>query len=530
MQREIVFRDCDEHISPPTFVGINSLSTFEDGGSITRPEGKLFQLHQLFAYAHELGCQCVAIETQHIDRDFMEDFASFYSRCLKPYSNRCKRVHFFASNAKQTEAAIDHLKNSALGMKRDDYKARCRDFSRQHYLGFSVIKPLDGTPIGRTVLSAPKHIDGEFLNYLCSRDYQVHLSGVELTVTGLAFQQQDIGVSACATTATWSSLQMLQAHEMIAAPTPAQITTFATQRSMATGRAMPSDGLTVDQICQAIQAVGIAPYYAKVRKKPHVAKASLFTSIRSGIAPILIVSDMHDNQHGVTVVGMRIKKKHEFHAIRVDHHLSAVDEAAIGTIDDLSADLVGLYVHDDRVGPYSYAEWNQVADQGYGMIRLVDGPWIVTGILTPMYPKVRLPLSGLRKMAIVAADKAGSIFDLFSNINTSGGDADSNRPSVRIDHWIEREFRYLERCFIGEIPVSAEAKRRLSLIPLPRYIGVIRLSSEEFDTLDLLVDTTCTVKNPNFLCVIPHGSECQLTAYVASLLSTDFGIDLDCVL
>ena len=39
-----------------------------------------------------------------------------------------------------------------------------------------------------------------------SRKYFVHIAGVELHVEGLAWQQQDTGVAACATISLWSML------------------------------------------------------------------------------------------------------------------------------------------------------------------------------------------------------------------------------------------------------------------------------------------------------------------------------------
>ena len=77
------------------------------------------------------------------------------------------------------------------------------------YLGFMVIKPLPGSPIGRTVLrtferDAPR---GGRREFTAIRRYTVSLAGLSLSVRGLAFQQQDQGVSACATTALWSALQ-----------------------------------------------------------------------------------------------------------------------------------------------------------------------------------------------------------------------------------------------------------------------------------------------------------------------------------
>src|SRR5207249_3635298 len=99
------------------------------------------------------------------------------------------------------------------------------------YLGFSVIKPLSGSPVGRTVLACygKEKGDGTIRLFPGTRDYRVHVLGIELLIRGLAFQQQDLGVSACATTALWCSLQKLRDREELGGAVPAQITQLASR-------------------------------------------------------------------------------------------------------------------------------------------------------------------------------------------------------------------------------------------------------------------------------------------------------------
>ena len=42
------------------------------------------------------------VEEHYIDRDHMEDHSVFYSRNLYPYSNFCRRVHFFTIAARSS--------------------------------------------------------------------------------------------------------------------------------------------------------------------------------------------------------------------------------------------------------------------------------------------------------------------------------------------------------------------------------------------------------------------------------------------
>jgi len=127
----------------------------------------------------------------------------------------------------------------------------------------------------------------------CTREYQVHLLGAELTVRGLAFQQQDVGVSACATIALWSALHRVRETEDIASATPAQITGLASKFRLPYGRSMPSEGLDVEQMCLAVQAIGVSPYLSRVEKFPG-ARSLLYSATRSGMPAILIIEQAPD--------------------------------------------------------------------------------------------------------------------------------------------------------------------------------------------------------------------------------------------
>ena len=67
------------------------------------------------------------------------------------------------------------------------------------YLGFIVVKPLHTNPIGRTCLRT--YPESNNRKYPVLQTYEVGLYGHSLSVTSLAFQEQDRVVAACATSA-----------------------------------------------------------------------------------------------------------------------------------------------------------------------------------------------------------------------------------------------------------------------------------------------------------------------------------------
>src|SRR5437016_4498356 len=83
---------------------------------------------------------------------YMEDHSIFYSKSLQQYKNSCQRIHFFSIDPEKVRQTLAELVQ--LGMERgeEEFRKACENFSREAYLGFSVIKPLDGCPIGRTVI------------------------------------------------------------------------------------------------------------------------------------------------------------------------------------------------------------------------------------------------------------------------------------------------------------------------------------------------------------------------------------------
>src|SRR5260370_33177060 len=211
------------------------------------------QLVYLGIYLATLGCKTVITELHYIDRDYIHDLALFYALSLRSYPNFGYRLHFFKQE-------LDAAQWKTIATDTANRKQQA-EFLQSVYLGFCVIRPLPGSPIGRTVLSTmgPTTSSGLARTFDAVRDYDVHLAGFTLIVRGLAFQQQDQGVSACATTALWTAMHKVAKMEQLAVPTPAQITEAACRYILAEGRALPSEGLNIEQICEGIRGGGLQP-------------------------------------------------------------------------------------------------------------------------------------------------------------------------------------------------------------------------------------------------------------------------------
>jgi hypothetical protein len=103
------------------------------------------QLKYIERYVRKADPKClsVVIERYYIDRDFIADFSAFYSTSLYAYPNWCQRIHFFSIDKNKVRRRLRDL--ARLGANDDEggvaYQRACDAFSKEAYMGFSVIKP-----------------------------------------------------------------------------------------------------------------------------------------------------------------------------------------------------------------------------------------------------------------------------------------------------------------------------------------------------------------------------------------------------
>ncbi len=464
------------------------------------------QLSFVEKHVRELGAKLTVVENRYVDRDYMEEHSVFYSKNLVPYHNWCQRLHFFRMEGKDLKGEFRRLR----GIRdKADFQSECEEFSTRHYLGFSVIKPLPGCPVGRTVLrpfpeDASPDYQREF-KCVCLRN-KAHLLGIPLSVTGLPFQQQDLGVSACATTALWSALQRARELEESGTATPAQITLRASQFTLPSGRAMPSEGLSVDQMCQAVHSFGYAPILFRAEDFES-SRGVLYATVRSGISPVLILEQSKKSlKHAVAVAGIKLRKQHE-------------PDFLIELIDARSNDMAGLYIHDDRFGPYLTT---QIEKHGNRLLLHVPFPpplksetWLLSHILIPMHAKIRLSFGDLRKAAIHVVR---SVHSFRANV--------MNVPETVIswDSRIIRAHNYVEEILLfGEQRVSDLLVERLcAAVCFSRYLALVRIRADDLDPIDVLLDTTSTERNLTALAVVRIGNSQPNTAAMAALLGKHY--------
>ncbi len=422
------------------------------------------QTRYLFDYLSHIGAETIILEKHYIDRYYMEEYQHYYSSCFKHMHNFCQRLHFF-----RKETSKDLFNEYLSG--NDDAKKQIQD----NYLGYIVIRPLSTIRIGRTVL---KTYDSELQRHYITRKYEAHLASLSLPIKSIAFQQQDRGVGACATTAIWSSLQKICNDNGYRCPGPFDISQKAIKYSMPLGRGFPQiTGLTSEQMYQAIASTGFTPLRINCSDQNfNKFKAILLGYLNSDISPIMVLLQLKSGLgHAVTVTGYSAK----------EGYCSFGDKLRINV-----RDLEKIYIHDDRIGPYVSTniqerkfkedELKHARNLGFNsdtaiVLNIKGHEWIVSEIITPLYHKIRSTILDILNLS-------HPLIDTFQKHDA--------KSKYIVSLRIKKDGKYLEEIRdAAELPPK-EKIRFLKRINLPRYVGIVEVTRNESLYFTILWDTT----------------------------------------
>ena len=162
----------------------SKLSEIVGLGCGNKDAGSLSQVAYLGSYLGALDAASIVVESRYVDRQYVEEYATYYSRCMQPIPHHCQRLHFFSA-ALNRGALRDLLERAAA----DELETVEREL-KEAYLGFIVVRPLPAAPVGRTVLRS--YLETGKRRYPHTVRYPVHLCGLTLQVEGIAFQQSRI--------------------------------------------------------------------------------------------------------------------------------------------------------------------------------------------------------------------------------------------------------------------------------------------------------------------------------------------------
>lgn len=476
-------------------------------------------------YLADLGAKSVMVEPAYFDRDYLSEFSAFYCTSSAGYANVCRRVHYFS----------DEVDRAALTKAISGDTPEAERLQRS-YLGFVVLRPIPKTPIGRTVLRwypddparLPRVVDP-------SRDYTCHVAGLVLRVNGLAWQQQDSGVGACATVALWSMLHSSAFDDRHVVPTTAEVTRTAHGPGMSAYRAFPSKGLNFAQLIGTLRDSGFAPLVVPGDKvmsgnggSEHFSRehfsASLAAFVRSGY-PVLLLgmllkaepdgSHREIGLHAVCAVGFR--------------QATSVHSEAVVAFEDAGTEY--LYIHDDNLGP---AARFRITTDDAGSVLLRAAPPPARHDLALIDPTASHPIFRPSALLAAAHDDVrlspdvlhARALELGAVLSATTGGKLSLSASARFTRLARYVNRELETVLAGN--PDALGRTRLALWekvpPMSLHIGVVRLGRGPIPLLDVLYDTTDSEPNTRAFCHVSfHPGLPPLIERACSLLQMDLG-------
>lgn len=428
------------------------------------------QVDYLARYCERLGARTVVQEDHYVDRHYLDEYGLYYSRALRPPRSAVRRFHVFSSKF-SSKAFSSSVKRHLTGSRAEGQRLE-REMS-EDYLGFISIRPVPTVPVGRTVLR--RLSDGQQRDIWATGEHHVHLANLRLRVEGIAFQQQDLAVGACATAALWSALSRVTRHEGMRAPTPAEVSEAAARHVLPFGRTLPAvSGLTVAQLAEAVRATGFAPEVVRADERPEVFVAAVHAYLLSGI-PVVLALQNREGGHAVTAVGFQVRG-------RPKHLLQS-------TIRLRSARTTKIYIHDDSLGPYARAflvpipktkEFDEALALEIERASQREA-WIIDSALIPVYPKLRLPFRSLLTLANLLSDLMEFV-------------AGKAASKLSVEFFYRRGGTYL-----NELRTRRGDGVPLRDVVLPRWCGIIRWYIEGAPVAEFVYDTTDILRDENRL-------------------------------
>ena len=312
------------------------LKTGWDQRSQVYVKAQLAYLNKYLKIDH-VGTKTIVFENEYVDRQYLEDYAEYYSRCFPAHPRMCSRMHFFSAKFDEPDLLLALEKNDQAFLEK----------LQSNYIGYVVIRPIPHTFIARLCIRPYKVMNTDPSYRVITKTNDVSLFGVDLTVETAPFIEQDKVVAACATSAVWAALGATRGFETRRLPSPSSITKAAMANGDDGTRIFPAKGMTSKQISTALKNFGLEPHQIPCGAADDfgILLGAVYAYITSG-TPVLI---------GGTVYSKQPSGKFR----RLGSHLVCAlgfhteDKSASRSGFSLSSTYIDkIYVHDDRFGPY----------------------------------------------------------------------------------------------------------------------------------------------------------------------------------
>ncbi len=336
-----------------------------------------------------IACKTIVVESDYVDRNYLEDYAEYYARCFPDHPRKCSRLHFFSQSF--TESQFREYVSGKPDKSVDELI--------RLYIGFVVIRPIPHTVFARICLRPYEELKQDSKRKILTREIDVSIFGLKLTVETVPFIEQDKVVSACATSALWVSLGARKDISLNMLPSSSTITKAARSGGSDSSRTFPTDGLSPPHILRALQHFGMEPNIVWADHQSVRELQALVYSYLSSDSSLILggkVYQRRENETEFSLLGL--------HLVCVTGYALNPDSSSGGSGQKFrSDDMHKIYVHDDRCGPYlkvstemkRFVSPHSNGVPLYGMESTVEGHstqmFVPNIAIVGLYHKIRIP-------------------------------------------------------------------------------------------------------------------------------------------
>jgi len=418
---------------------------------------------------------CISIihETDYIDKFYLRDYSKWYSQLFEKSDSHSSRIHFFSCKIDDEEfkKILKTGKHKTLLIDK-----KCETNETDPYLGHITIKPVRDTNntklIGRTALSVYPDIKGNDKRNYIKVPNHCSLFGIDLEIESMPFHEQDIAVGACASACLWMTQFLINDWYSIPILSLSEITEMSRLLSPVStpSPTFPSAGLTIAEMANYLERMDLR-YHVFDLKELILLKNVLKDDFGINVSLDEMFEDIL-NAYFTTrfpiICGISLYKND---LNNKDKFVGAHAVLLTGYKVDSDDNIIGLYLHDDQIGPYcrttfagSFFHWEN---------KWTDSPKIDKIILDSFL----IPVDPLCKIDFLRS--APSFYKIKSNRNIIKAELNVYHISKYKNELLLKQFRDKEEILSQN---------------MPRYVWVIHLYENDDKNIsrDIVIDANRT--------------------------------------
>lgn len=206
-------------------------------------------------------CRSIVVELNYIDLDYRSEYSAFWSQLFADKPTLIPRVHFFS----------DPLSAADLHAIPDS----------SSYLGYTVLRPTEMGPVGRTLLAPPPWAKDAKLTTVRE---EPTLFGNPLPLDGIPFYQQDGQLMRCAHVVAWIAQYAAAAFAKVPRVPSGHIALLPP--SVASRyRPLPASGLTMEQLQYLLTSLELPALFYEVDDLAPVPGCNKHSGRTKGVGP-----------------------------------------------------------------------------------------------------------------------------------------------------------------------------------------------------------------------------------------------------